>query len=333
MVHVYHGTDYTYVRTYVRTYTCTYLHHGSLLTAPTLGRLLLHIYHQVEFRHFSHFPPLPLCSHPARMADAVDAVVGRHVATVHGVFRRRLDLGGELPREQMEAQKAKAGYQIFQRIRTAREGEAPAGVGPLGLTDSLEYHRFLCARESQPLANAGERAVLVQSAAHVDELRQFAATATPPLVQPVAPEAFFGGAVGENVFVHDVEGGGGGSSVSSSVSSSAFCSATVCVGDEYDVVRRSGGDEGEQRVVCRLQVASPRLPCSKWDTTFGQTFTARGVRAEAARSGLGGIFCRVLQSGTLLDGDTLRLAKRPHPAWNLRRISRLCYGSDVAVMR
>jgi hypothetical protein len=32
-----------------------------------------------------------------------------------------------------------------------------------------------------------------------------------------------------------------------------------------------------------------------------------------------------------MEGDVLRLRARPHPAWNLRRVSRLLYGSDDAV--
>jgi MOSC domain-containing protein YiiM len=45
--------------------------------------------------------------------------------------------------------------------------------------------------------------------------------------------------------------------------------------------------------------------------------------------GLAGIFFRVLVQGPLCVGDSLVLTSRPHPAWNLTRVSTLLYGERV----
>ena len=257
---------------------------------------------------------LLLLHHPPAMSGAQHAW-GSKPVVIDGVFRRRTDLGDELPRPKMLVVKESKEHAIFQRIRCGKTGEDPAKVGRLGLEGSMEFQRSLRARDVQPLSQANERAVLVQVAAHLEKLREYAATVDPPLRKPL-PENMGPGSCGENLFL---DGG------------SDFHAGTVCIGDEFDIVRGHG--EGQPEVVCRLQVSSPRQPCSNCDLTFGQTFTPKGVRAQFARSGMGGFFCRVLVEGTLHDGDVVRLAKRPNPKWSLERVSSLLYGNDVALMK
>jgi MOSC domain-containing protein YiiM len=226
---------------------------------------------------------------------------------VGAVCTRRSDLGDELiDGTHNEVRKAK-GHSTFARLRS----NGPISVGPVGLEGSMEYHKS--SRAAAELGNDGklDRAVLVQTAAHLRQLREYAASVSdPPLNKPL-PEDLGGGSFGDNVFL---EGG------------ADLHSGTVCIGDEFEVVR--GGT-----VVCRLQVSSSRRPCSSVDAAFGDTNSLRGVRAECARTGMGGIFCRVLTPGTIQAGDTWRLTRRPHPLWSLRRISALLYGDNRALMR
>ncbi len=230
---------------------------------------------------------------------------------VSAVCTRRSDLGDHLTDgTHSEVKKAK-GHLTFARICS----NGPIAVGPVGLEGSMDYHKAARATE---LGEQGklDRAVLVQTAAHLQQLREYAARSDPPLNKPL-PADLGGGSFGDNVFL---EGG------------ADLHSGTVCVGDEFEVVR--GGAVGAAAVVvCRLQVSSPRRPCSNVDAAFGDTNSVRGVRAESARTGMAGIFCRVLVPGTIQAGDTWRLTKRPHPAWSLRRISALLYGDNKAVMR
>lgn len=76
----------------------------------------------------------------------------------------------------------------------------------------------------------------------------------------------------------------------------------------------------------------PRRPCSRVDATFGKTFSANGVRAHAARHGLAGAFCRVLEPGTLRARDLLVVVERPHPEYTLEKVSRKLYGMDGAAV-
>lgn len=68
------------------------------------------------------------------------------------------------------------------------------------------------------------------------------------------------------------------------------------------------------------------------DLRFGRTFTAQGVRAEAARTGAAGIMLRVLQTGSIAVGDVLRVLHRPHPGWSVCRAAALLYGHPTACM-
>jgi hypothetical protein len=84
-------------------------------------------------------------------------------------------------------------------------------------------------------------------------------------------------------------------------------------------------------VAC-LEVSSPRRPCSRVDQRFGRTFTVQGVRAEAARTGAAGIMLRVVQTGSIAEGDLVRVVQRPHPEWSVTKVAALLYGHPTACM-
>ena len=238
-------------------------------------------------------------------------------AKLVAVFRRRKDLGDELPKPACYAVAKAKGHSAFERIRVEAD-EGPAPVSFLGLDGSLEYHR--AARSAHVYAdgpagaNSGERALCVQTTAHVNSVMSFEASLQPPLRErlenPMRP-----GCWGENLHLDGGEG---------------FSAETICVGDEFSVFRPGTPDDVVPVLV--TQVSMPRCPCSKVDMRFGKTFTAAGVRCHCARTGHAGFFLRVLRPGTLLAGDVFRLTARPHPRWTLARIQRLLYGSDRCQM-
>ena len=262
--------------------------------------------------------------------------VGEIVGSVEGVFARPTNLGDELPREDHYKKKKAMGHPIFGRIRLGQKGQPAVPVLHLGLDGSMEWQRSFRSKAELPPSQANERAVLVQTAENLEGMLRYGHSVQPPLVKPM-PKKLEPGAVGENLHWN------GGSKLSS---------RTVCVGDEFEVLRqatkkthehehepdtdkngKSVVDKEEWVVVSRFQVASPRLPCANIDSKFGQSFAKHGMRAEAARTGFCGFFCRVLQTGSVREGDAVRLCRRPHPSWPLRRICQLLYSSDSAVMR
>ena len=152
---------------------------------------------------------------------------------------------------------------------------------------------------------AEERAVLVQSAEHVETLRQhYGYTSTGAGGQ--------GGVWGENLMIRGLS------------------SDTVCVGDEFEVIEMPSG----KPTGALLQVSSPRKPCCK---TAGQ-LNARNskvkeqedIKAFCRRTGLGGWFFRVLQPGPIHRGDVLRLKARPHQKWNLNKLADFMFRETTA---
>jgi MOSC domain-containing protein YiiM len=78
----------------------------------------------------------------------------------------------------------------------------------------------------------------------------------------------------------------------------------VCVGDEF------------QAGNIILQVSQARQPCWKLDVRVGVTGMASKVQ-DSCRTGW---YYRVLQPGSVQQGDTLALLRRPNPDWPLRRL-------------
>lgn len=77
----------------------------------------------------------------------------------------------------------------------------------------------------------------------------------------------------------------------------------VCIGDVFGV----GG--------AVMEVSQPRLPCFKLGRRLGNPLVTQAV--TNARQG--GWYARVLQEGSLREGDALRPLGRPNPTWTIRR--------------
>jgi len=104
-----------------------------------------------------------------------------------------------------------------------------------------------------------------------------------------------------------------------------FTAELLCVGDILEVMR-------DDKVVCIFQITSPRWPCFKIDIKHSKTLTksdfTEKVRAYCGETGLAGIFCKVIQEGTIKIGDKLILKERIHNEWTLSRVSNLLYGGE-----
>eukprot|EP00747_Dinoflagellata_sp_TGD_P179198 gnl/TRDRNA2_/TRDRNA2_29607_c0_seq1.p1 gnl/TRDRNA2_/TRDRNA2_29607_c0~~gnl/TRDRNA2_/TRDRNA2_29607_c0_seq1.p1 ORF type:complete len:328 (+),score=47.13 gnl/TRDRNA2_/TRDRNA2_29607_c0_seq1:49-1032(+) len=196
----------------------------------------------------------------------------------------------------------------FSRLRIGTDGSA-IKVEKMGLQGSVEYHRSVGSFKAVPRKSADERALLAQTTSHICRLHDLKMQLKKPLGD-LPPGAF-----GENLFLNDDIPG-----------SEGMHACNVCIGDEFRVWR------GETELPLRVQVSSPRRPCSKVDQVHGSTFTAMGVRAHCARLGFAGILFRVLTSGDVQEGDVFRLHARPHPTWDLQRVSHLLYGHPKGVM-
>ena len=92
----------------------------------------------------------------------------------------------------------------------------------------------------------------------------------------------------------------------------------IAVGDIFEV---EGGHSP-----LRVEVSSPRLPCSYVDKRNGSPFGMKGVKRYTMTEGLAGWFTRVLVPGELRDGMRLVRTAHPHPKWTLPEISRALYG-------
>ncbi len=77
----------------------------------------------------------------------------------------------------------------------------------------------------------------------------------------------------------------------------------VCIGDIWEA------DE------VALEVSQPRLPCYK----LSRRLDAEGFHLELMETRAAGWYCRTLREGEIEAGQTLRLMKRPHPDWTIRR--------------
>ena len=211
-------------------------------------------------------------------------------------------------------------YRVFERVRVPSE-EAVA-LDPLGFVGSIAFQNSVRWTKAALIkAKPSERALLVQTSAHHSQLRDAAAAGggLGPLREPLEESTTFSpGAWGENLFLDG----------------DALDAASVCVGDEFALFRDG------RALPAKLQVTSPRLPCGKVDQRHGATFSAAGVRTHCARTGQAGFFVRPLPAcdggaaavlGDVRAGDVARLVARPHPAWDLARVSRLLYGHPDAL--
>ena len=92
----------------------------------------------------------------------------------------------------------------------------------------------------------------------------------------------------------------------------------IAIGDIFEV------EVGHSSL--KVEVSSPRLPCSYVDKRNGSPFGMKGVKRYTMTEGLAGWFTRVLVPGELRDGMHLVRTAHPQPKWTLPEISRALYG-------
>jgi hypothetical protein len=150
--------------------------------------------------------------------------------TIIGVFRRRVDLLDETPQNITNPQ-------TFARIRVSaprpppwdpsltrvEREQGPTAVGPLGLVNSMEWHRTLRGQRALVhFADKGERALLVQTTANCALIQDYASTHADLFKNPLGDLA--PGSFAEQLCL---DGG------------ADFHSGALCIGDEW-VVEREG---------------------------------------------------------------------------------------------
>lgn len=98
------------------------------------------------------------------------------------------------------------------------------------------------------------------------------------------------------------------------ISTSGLTEDTICIGDRL----RMGS--------ALVEVSQGRQPCWKIDHKFQR----KGITAEVLRSGRSGWYYRVVEAGTLAEGDTLKLTERRHDDWTISRIFGLMFHKGAA---
>ncbi|MXO98881.1 MOSC domain-containing protein [Altererythrobacter xixiisoli] len=105
------------------------------------------------------------------------------------------------------------------------------------------------------------------------------------------------------------------------ISTSGLTEADLCIGDRF----RLG--------TALVEVSQGRQPCWKIDHHFGR----KGINARIVTTGRSGWYYRVIESGTVQQGDGLMLQDRPHPRWSVAHTFQLLIGSghkgDPAAIR
>jgi MOSC domain-containing protein YiiM len=195
-------------------------------------------------------------------------------------------------------------HRPLTRERVA-DAAGPVQLEPLcGMVASHDWHLDRQVVQRGAIADPENRALLLNSVENRAQVRSL--LAQPPASLNDANMA------GENVVVR------GG-----------VTSDLLCVGDLLAVQRGAA-------VVARFRVASPRWPCYKFDRRHGQRGSkeakesGHSVQVACVDSGLGGVFVRVLEAGTIAVGDELVVLERPLPHLTLRRVSQLCYGGRLS---
>eukprot|EP00977_Amphora_coffeiformis_P011256 scaffold2707_cov169-Amphora_coffeaeformis.AAC.12 len=248
---------------------------------------------------------------------------------------------------------AKPNAAIFERRRIDTATEPASFVPEHGLVGSLFYHNNLKEHEgpvettnkkvttkekdgspTYPLDNPNrvyeERAILMQSLEHYEELASIATTApffaaltstiTNTSNHKIDPERVLSDPrFGEQIIVQ------------------GFHAKSTFVGDVLMFCRSDeNGDEptdattiSNDRLV--VQVTSPRLACSRVDQKNGSPFGSRGVRRHVNTHGLGGWFVRVLQAGRIEDGmKVVKVRPQSNPdggsSWTLAQVAQALYG-------
>ena len=97
-----------------------------------------------------------------------------------------------------------------------------------------------------------------------------------------------------------------------------LAASDIAIGDIFEV---EGGHSP-----LKVEVSSPRLPCSYVDKRNGSPFGLNGVKRYTMTEGLAGWFTRVLVAGELREGMKCVRTAHPNPKWTLAELSKALYG-------
>lgn len=97
------------------------------------------------------------------------------------------------------------------------------------------------------------------------------------------------------------------------ISTTGLDESDVCLGDRF----RLG--------TALVEVSQARQPCWKLDHRFG----TKGVMAQVVKTRRTGWYYRVLETGQVRAGDTLKLVERPYPEWPLASLFGLLIGGEA----
>ncbi|AFK21585.1 MOSC domain-containing protein (plasmid) [Haloferax mediterranei ATCC 33500] len=88
-----------------------------------------------------------------------------------------------------------------------------------------------------------------------------------------------------------------------------FTEREACIGDIYEV--------GEATV----QITQPRSPCWK----LARRWRVKDLAVQVEQTGYTGWYLRVLETGTVAPGESIRLVDRPNPDWSVARATKVRY--------
>jgi MOSC domain-containing protein YiiM len=145
-----------------------------------------------------------------------------------------------------------------------------------------------------------ERSVLIQSLEHYQKIKEHSTLSQlmPDDLQDVLNDVCFG----ENMIVSGLD------------------STQICIGDVFAVPNNDSS--------LKLQVSSPRVPCSHVDIRNGSPYGSNGLRRFTLSHALAGWFVRILEGGKIREGMKLVRIENPHPKWTLEYISRTLYAES-----
>lgn len=230
---------------------------------------------------------------------------------IHAIYDKDdVPRSDELPKPRASKDLAQDQIMVRKRLYGVQQFEPEHGL--VSKSPHLYFHKDFKAHEvddtcpandpfDYPLERSDrvyeERSVLIQSLEHYQKVKENPAFSTlmPNGLSDVLDDVRFG----ENMIVSGLD------------------NTQVCVGDIFEV---QGGDSK-----LRLQVTSPRKPCSLVDRKNGAPYGSNGLRRYTLSHGLAGWFVRVLESGNVREGMKLIRVENPHPKWTLEYVSKTLY--------
>ena len=217
---------------------------------------------------------------------------------VVGLYQRK-----ELPKEVFELSVSKQSRdQVMARTRV-ESGQGITFQQQHGHIDSKYYHTY---HEGENGVNLlGERAVLLQSIHHYDMLRR-----QPDLAKYFSNDDSDITTNHASILDHP--------SFGEQIIIGKGTANDLCVGDILEI------ENGESTL--KLEISSPRKCCIRVNKKNNSSYGLNGVRRYCNKTGLGGIFARVLEEGELKEGMKFVRTANPHPKWTLANVCKSLYG-------